>query len=238
MTSSAAVRDVYENGDEYVGEVIYAPRNAESREPQTAVKHGLGTYRFANGSYYEGSWANGKMHGWGMFQEGDGGDSFEGEWKDGCRAFGIYRYANGDVYQGAFRRSLKHGRGIVWEDRRMFEVEYDHDDLLEKRPFDTSLHSRGGGGTAAADGKRRSRMVRSSPSEAAGGVEARLLRGRHGQRPLPASRTVTTAEYDAAKHVLARSTGATGLASKDDRRELEFERSDILRARNRFFAPS
>ena len=127
---SQAVHDRYTNGDEYIGEVRLDARGK-------IVKDGIGTYRFARGSMYEGEWKDGAMHGWGSFNESDSGDVYEGYWSCGKRSFGVYRFASGDTYEGAFDANHKHGRGIVWESRRMYEVVYERDVLLSKVPFCT-----------------------------------------------------------------------------------------------------
>ena len=51
------------------------------------MKHGRGTYTFADGDGYEGEYQSDKMHG-----------------------HGTYTYTNGDVYEGEYQSGKKHGR--------------------------------------------------------------------------------------------------------------------------------
>lgn len=142
------VRDTYSNGDIYEGEMKIERTDSSKK---ILVKQGFGVYRFESGAVYAGEWVAGKMHGWGIFEEGilpeEPGnplqrphDRFEGTWVEGRRARGTYTFGlTGDVYQGEFvDNNLKHGRAIVWENREMFEVWYNRDCLVKKLPFDFS----------------------------------------------------------------------------------------------------
>jgi hypothetical protein len=207
-----AVHDKYANGDEFVGEVRIEPPppSAGPDSRPRIVKHGLGTYRFASGSQYDGEWANGRMHGWGIFVEHASGDRYEGYWEDGQRTMGLYAFGNGDVYQGCFDGSLKHGRGIAWEDRQMYEVVYNRDVLVSKKTFATQREP-----TFVGDGCRapatappvstHPRQPRTGPSRDRRAVppEAQLLRRSDlGAGAVPRSRTITAAQYEAARAVL------------------------------------
>jgi hypothetical protein len=261
-----AVHDKYANGDEYMGEVRLAapPESAGPAAPPRVVKHGLGTYRFARGSEYTGDWADGKMHGWGVFVEEASGDRYEGHWDHGERTLGLYAFGNGDVYHGAFFHNKKHGRGVAWEGRCMFEVIYEHDTLMSKTPFVTAIPARTGHhATSAISGSgndqrtkpaaalRPQRVMQTAPNAAP--VEV-VLGGHPADQHCRSSRAVTTAEYDAAVRVIqrdaqkrrdsARSRPKSAGAPRPRRRAstaeaeakgLEFERSDILRDKYRFF---
>ena len=92
-------------------------------------KDGRGTYRYINGSTYEGEWKGGKYEGRGTFwvlrhwngthwNDGDWNDGdadwevYEGEWKGGKKeGRGTLRYADGDVYEGEWKADKKEGRG-------------------------------------------------------------------------------------------------------------------------------
>jgi len=64
--------------------------------------HGSGTFRYADGSVYEGEWKDGKRHGTGTCQYVDG-NVYEGEWKDGKpHGRGRLRYADRTVYEGVW----------------------------------------------------------------------------------------------------------------------------------------
>jgi hypothetical protein len=112
----------YQNKDKYEGEIFNNKPN------------GLGTYTFANGSYYFGAFKDGKFQGNGEFVfsrlhrckglyennklEGMGkcsfenGDTYEGQFKNGLKnGNGIKHYKNGTIYDGEWLNGLKHGNG-------------------------------------------------------------------------------------------------------------------------------
>lgn len=195
-----AVHDKYANGDEYRGEVVLV-REPGAHEPRV-LKHGVGTYRFANGAAYSGEWNCGRMHGWGEFSDGTSGDYYEGNWYNGQRDVGRYYFSNGDVYEGKFVDNLKDGRGVVWEQQRMYEVVYRRDSLVSKIPFDTQNRvlkqpcRRERVPKAAARAPRVHRSATASAASGRSSLTAQLANG------LPSSRTISTAEYAAAVEVL------------------------------------
>jgi hypothetical protein len=255
------VRDTYANGDEYEGEVRVEPTASGRR----VLKHGHGVYRFAKGSSYDGEWADGKMHGWGVFQEADSRDRYEGHWQGGKRTIGLYFYGTGDIYQGCFHNNQKHGRGVAWEDRQMFEVVYDHDVLVSKTPFVTTPsarqhHEQTTAATAAPTARvQKPRAPRGAASQFGRSMPPEAVLLRPSFRPggaVPSSRTITAAQYSVAMRVVKqgvrrreaaqrneaiadalppRSKSATIAPPKADDRGLEFEREDRLRDLYRYY---
>ena len=75
------------------------------------IRHGFGTFSFANGDKYEGSFKEGDQHGNGTFTSVDG-DEYIGEWRRNKRhGQGTENYADGNVYIGQFKRDDRHGYG-------------------------------------------------------------------------------------------------------------------------------
>ena len=76
--------------------------------------HGPGTYTWASGVKYEGSWKHGKKHGYGV-QTYPSGDRYDGGWKDGqWHGYGeLTRPEQGRTYQGGFVAGQEHGYAII-----------------------------------------------------------------------------------------------------------------------------
>ncbi len=75
----------------------------EDEEPnedqRKAGLDGYHTFKYDNGSVYEGGWENGKRHGRGTLKEANG-DVYEGSWEaDQKHGHGIYRYADNYFYR-------------------------------------------------------------------------------------------------------------------------------------------
>ena len=69
---------------------------------------------YADGSSYEGEWAEGKMHGKGKETYADG-DSYEGEWAEGnMHGKGTYTHANGEVEVVRCEAGDPVGQGVKW----------------------------------------------------------------------------------------------------------------------------
>ena len=77
-------------GDVYVGEW------------KDSLRHGQGTYTYANGDKYVGAYKDGKQNGQGTFTFADG-DKYVGEFKDSLfHGQGTYTFADGERYAGFF----------------------------------------------------------------------------------------------------------------------------------------
>jgi hypothetical protein len=69
-----------------------------------------GKFSFANGTVYEGDFANGNFEGKGSYSFGTG--MYEGEWKAGkYHGKGFLLNADGSSYTGSFEAGLQHGEG-------------------------------------------------------------------------------------------------------------------------------
>lgn len=74
---------------------------------------GNGTFRFDSGGKYNGSFRNGKMHGYGSFVSKQG-NRYEGNWYYGRRqGKGKMLFSNGDIYQGDFKEDRLEGYGKI-----------------------------------------------------------------------------------------------------------------------------
>lgn len=84
---------------QYVGEMLDGRR------------HGHGTFTFANGDRYNGSWKLDRFHGRGTLEWANK-DKYEGEFKEGAiSGAGVWTAANGDRYVGQFLAGKRHGEG-------------------------------------------------------------------------------------------------------------------------------
>ena len=83
----------------------------------TDLREGRGKQIWADGSIYEGYWADSKANGRGRLIHADG-DIYEGDWKnDKADGFGIYRHLDGARYEGYWHDDRQHGQGIeTWPD--------------------------------------------------------------------------------------------------------------------------
>lgn len=79
-------------------------------------KHGKGQFAFVNGDEYVGSWRDNQMNGYGIFQIVENGDRYEGYWKGGLRqGRGTLRHGNGDVYDGEWDGGQEQGLGVFYQ---------------------------------------------------------------------------------------------------------------------------
>lgn len=77
------------------------------------VVTGQGTYRAADGTFYEGGFLDKQFHGNGKLQRPDGA-RYEGEWVNGKKeGYGTLKLPDGDTYTGYFQRDLFNGEGTL-----------------------------------------------------------------------------------------------------------------------------
>lgn len=67
---------------------------------------------FAEGSYFEGEFANGKPHGNGRLSNLECSYVYEGEWKNGLPHGNGKEKIDNNYYEGEFYEGLKHGVGV------------------------------------------------------------------------------------------------------------------------------
>jgi hypothetical protein len=84
-----------------------------------------GTFKYADGSLYEGELVDGLPHGKGVLRFIDGG-VYEGEFVDGDRhGLGIMKYSTGGIYEGEFSDDAEHGKGILkYADGGLYEGDF------------------------------------------------------------------------------------------------------------------
>ena len=72
---------------------------------------GHGTFKWENGSAYDGYWVDGKPHGFGDFMY-ENGDKYKGNFIAGKRSgIGKYTWKNGNTYDGHWKEGLTNGIG-------------------------------------------------------------------------------------------------------------------------------
>lgn len=81
-----------------------------------------GCYNWPDNSYYEGEWAEHRIHGAGIYSSNDN-RCYEGQWHSstmhGC---GRYSWSDGRCYAGQYRLDQKDGFGVyTWADGRRYE---------------------------------------------------------------------------------------------------------------------
>ena len=86
-------------------------------EFRSGKRHGEGTFDFADGRRFTGSWSKGLL-GQGLLRYPNG-DVYEGGFsKTGAKhGRGTYRYASGALYEGFFEDNAQHGLGRYWDEK-------------------------------------------------------------------------------------------------------------------------
>ena len=75
-------------------------------------KHGIGTYKWLDGSFYEGDFEKDLRNGSGHFKWANG-ETYKGDYLlDQRTGQGIYTWPDGSVYEGYFLNGKRHGRGF------------------------------------------------------------------------------------------------------------------------------
>lgn len=92
----------------------FAGSEGETYEGQFAngLKHGIGLYRWADGTKYTGTWVRDQEHGTGekLFANGD---RYRGEWREGLfHGHGVYEWRDGSRFEGAWESGMEHGYGV------------------------------------------------------------------------------------------------------------------------------
>ena len=146
--------------------------------------HGAGRWAHAaSGARYDGGFAHGARHGFGVShdedgavyrgafcageREGDGactypnGDAYDGQWRRGVRhGRGVCRYSNGDVYDGAWSDDARHGAGTcTFADGTVFRGEWREDGWLQTSADPEHSRLAGSGLSAAIAGEDASFVI-------------------------------------------------------------------------------
>jgi len=86
------------------------------------LKHGLGKKTYSNEDKYEGIWKSGKPHGPGRYVWKDGNE-YNGEWKEGqMHGHGTFQWKTGERYDGEWRLGRECGLGTFqWIDNATYD---------------------------------------------------------------------------------------------------------------------
>ena len=93
-------------------------------------KNGQGSYRFANGMLYDGSWKDGKFDGKGTLRTKEG-LIFKGRFRDGLfDGPGRLRWPNQTVYDGLWKAGKMHGKGrLRWRNGDRFQGSFRENEI-------------------------------------------------------------------------------------------------------------
>jgi hypothetical protein len=75
-------------------------------------EHGEGVQTYADGSVYEGQWADGKPHGAGGLTRPNGVEDTDGPGERGEMRRALETVPDGSSYDGEFENDRRHGRGV------------------------------------------------------------------------------------------------------------------------------
>ena len=101
--------------------------------------HGQGL-RLSYDNKYEGTWKNGKKHGYGVVCFSNG-DKYKGNFEDGKRhGYGVFFLSNGNQYEGNWRDDKRHGEGVYKSEKSYFKGVYFND---MKTGYGTEILSNG-----------------------------------------------------------------------------------------------
>ena len=74
-------------------------------------ENGWGTFVWAGGNKYEGTWESGQHHGPGNFYINNG-DTYFGDWQSGVmHGIATYKWNTGSIYSGEYKNGNMHGKG-------------------------------------------------------------------------------------------------------------------------------
>ncbi|CAH1445188.1 unnamed protein product [Lactuca virosa] len=92
-------------------EIVLKEEDVYSGNVKGMIPHGKGTYKWKNGTVYEGCWEEGKMAGDGRITWSSGA-SYEGNFYGGyLHGFGTLTNPDGSTYIGSWRLNIQHGFG-------------------------------------------------------------------------------------------------------------------------------
>lgn len=96
------------------GELQYVNGSRYKGAWKDGVPHGVGVFSSSN-SVKEGSWAYGKLHGYGS-EKHSSGWQYSGFWVMGkWEGRGVMHYADGTTYEGSWKEGMRHGAGKLIE---------------------------------------------------------------------------------------------------------------------------
>lgn len=103
-------------------------------ELKGGVKHGKGSFVFADHGVYEGEWQDGKAHGHGKYKNEH--CTYDGEWSMDMKHGRAVEEWYGTKYRGLFNNGKKHGSGrFEWPDGSFYEGEFCNDNIEGEGSF-------------------------------------------------------------------------------------------------------
>lgn len=107
---AANMREVF---DKKLKEQLKSAPATYNGDKKDGHMHGKGTKHYADGSIYNGEWANGKRNGIGKLTWMSGKGTYYGQWKDDLKSgYGEAVFPNGGSYRGEWKDGQIHGYGI------------------------------------------------------------------------------------------------------------------------------
>ncbi|OMJ67734.1 hypothetical protein SteCoe_35027 [Stentor coeruleus] len=97
------------------------------------LKHGNGTYTYANGDIYTGEWNENKKHGIGEMIWANG-QKYNGYWEfDEIKGQGTMQLTDGTKYHGGFIKGLYNGKGkLLMPDGNTISGEWENGEIIQK----------------------------------------------------------------------------------------------------------
>ena len=122
---SVTQEGVFEKGHLTSGRIVQPDGSYSEGSFCAGALHGRGRKVCTDGSEYEGDFKHGKRHGHGLFTNPATGYLVEGEWRDGVCVYGKL-LLNGSEYEGQMAASgLPHGSGRLSADDGVLEASFD-----------------------------------------------------------------------------------------------------------------
>ena len=104
-------RAYYEIQSQITGKIEFE-MGTYSGETDFGIMSGNGTFQFVSGEYYEGSWVNDQIEGFGVISHPDAGQ-YEGEFSESQKTgIGTFTWVNGDQYVGSWENDTLTGNGV------------------------------------------------------------------------------------------------------------------------------
>lgn len=102
-----------------------------SGETDFGIMSGTGSFQFASGEYYQGSWIDNQIEGYGTINHPEVGQ-YEGEFSASQKnGIGTFTWANGDQYSGTWENDTMSGSGIyTFADGSILDGEFENNRFI------------------------------------------------------------------------------------------------------------